>query len=119
MPRLARTVLVMVVLVGGAAHAEAFVDLRAGASFTDQNDVELGAFGGSVEFESEYEDSATVGGRAGYWFESAPWVGLAIDASYFSPDAEDGGPDLDVIPVSPLLMLRLPLATDDAYPRGR
>jgi opacity protein-like surface antigen len=111
--------LAALVLVGGGAHAEAFFDLRTGASFTDEGDVEISTFVGSVDFSSEFEDSVTVGGRAGYWFESLPWLGLAVDASYFAPDTEDAGFELDVIPVSPLLMLRAPLASDEEYPHGR
>jgi hypothetical protein len=48
---------------------------RVGGSFTDDNDVELSVPGASVEFSTEYEDSVTGGGRAGYWFDSVPWLG--------------------------------------------
>jgi hypothetical protein len=102
-----------------AARAEAFFDLRAGASFTEDGDTEVSALGVSLSGESEFEDAVTVGGRGGYWFESLPWIGLAIDASYFAPDLERGGPDLDVVPVSPLLMLRAPLFEDEEYSHGR
>jgi opacity protein-like surface antigen len=112
-------VLAALALSGSAAHAEGFVDLRAGASFTPENDVELHAGRASLAFESEFDESATVGGRGGYWFESLPVVGLALDVSYFAPDAKGGGPDLDVIPISPLLMLRAPLGSDEEYPNGR
>ena len=117
--RFSSTALAALALSGAAAHAEGFFDLRVGGSFTSEGEVELSALGASLSFDSEFEDSVTVGGRLGYWFESAPWVGLAVDASYFAPDAEDGGPDLDVIPVSPLLMLRAPLVTDEEFPHGR
>jgi opacity protein-like surface antigen len=123
MRRLALTAAAALALLGNGAHAEAFFDLRGGASFTDKGDVEgaavFGPFFFSTDFESEFEDSATVGGRGGYWFEAFPWIGLAADASWFAPDTEGGGLELDVIPVSPLLMLRAPLVSDEEFPRGR
>ncbi len=106
-------------LLGEPISAEAFFDLRGGGSFTSDGDVDLKALGFSVGGTAEFEDSGTVGGRGGYWFESVPWVGLALDVSYFAPDIENGGPELDVIPVSPLLMLRAPIASDAEFPHGR
>jgi opacity protein-like surface antigen len=112
------------VLVGlptsNAARAEGFVDLRIGGSFTEDNDVEVDTPGGSGSFETEYEDSVTGGVRGGYWFESLPWLGVAGDVSYFAPDQDtSGGPEYDVIPISPLLMLRAPLVTSEEFPHGR
>ena len=102
-----------------AVRAEGFVDLRVGGAFTEDGDVELSAGGASIEFERSYEDSPTGGVRGGYWFDSLPWFGLAGDVSYFAPDDDDGGPEIDVIPISPLLMLRAPLAPSDEFPNGR
>src|SRR5688572_3395651 len=82
------------------ARAEGFADLRVGGAFTEDGDVDVDV--GPVTFsgETEYEDSVTGGGRAGYWFLS--WLGLAADVSYFAPDDDAGGPEVDVIPISPL-----------------
>jgi hypothetical protein len=46
-------------------------------------------------------------------------AGLAADVSYFAPDDDTGGPEYDVIPVSPLLMLRAPISTSEEFPNGR
>src|SRR4030095_14779336 len=105
-----------------AARAEGFVDLRVGGAFTEDNDVEFTrpGGGGSVEFPTEYEDSVTGGVRGGYWFESLPWLGLAADVSYFAPDDDTSfGAEYDVIPLSPLLMGRVPIATSEEFPHGR
>lgn len=115
---LARLIFVLV-LLATAARAEGFVDLRVGGSFTEDGDVELSAAGASIEFERSYEDSLTGGVRGGYWFDSLPWFGLAGDVSYFGPDDDQSGPEFDVIPISPLLMLRAPLAPSDEFPHGR
>jgi opacity protein-like surface antigen len=102
-----------------AARAEGFVDLRVGGAFTEDGDVELSVPGFSVTGETDFEDSVTGGGRLGYWFDSFPWLGLAADVSYFAPDIDDGGTEIGVIPISPLLMMRAPLADDEEFPHGR
>lgn len=105
-----------------AARAEGFVDLRVGGSFTEDNDVEIDPPGGGGSFEvpTQYEDSVNGGVRGGYWFDSLPWLGLAADVSYFGPnDDTPGGPEYDLIPLSPLLMARVPIATSEEYPHGR
>jgi len=109
-----------VVLIASGARGEPFVDLRVGGAFTEDNDVELRFGGASATFPTEYEDSPTGGVRGGYWFDVLPWVGIAADVSYFAPDDDTlGGPEYDVIPVSPLLMGRIPIATSEEYPHGR
>src|SRR5262245_47344904 len=126
MDRVARIVcrISMIVLVAlsapSGASGEGFVDLRVGGSFTVDNDVELSVPGFSVDIPTQYEDSVTGGIRGGYWFDSLPWLGLGADVSYFAPDDDTpGGPEYDVIPVSPLLMGRIPIATSEEYPHGR
>ena len=119
MTRASQILLFVAVLLPLTARAEGFIELRVGGSFTDDNDVKLSVPGASVEFSTEYEDSLTGGGRAGYWFDSLPWLGLAADVSYFAPDDDTGGPEYDVIPLSPLLMLRVPISTSQEFPNGR
>jgi opacity protein-like surface antigen len=104
-----------------AARAEGFVDLRVGGAFTEDNDVDFDPpIGPFDEFPTEYEDSVTGGVRGGYWFESLPWLGLAADVSYFAPDDDTSfGAEYDVIPLSPLLMGRVPIATSEEFPHGR
>jgi opacity protein-like surface antigen len=104
----------------GAARAEGFVDLRVAGSFTEDNDVRLSFLGASIKGPTEYEDSVSGGVRVGYWFDALPWLGLAADVSYFGPnDDTPGGPKYDVIPVSPLLLARVPIATSEEFPNGR
>jgi opacity protein-like surface antigen len=101
-----------------AARAEGFVDLRVGGAFTDDGDVDISAFGTTfASGEADFDDSVTGGMRGGYWFESLPWLGLAADVSYFAPDS--GSADFDVIPVTPMLMLRVPVRPTEEFPGGR
>ena len=72
------------------AAAEWFVDLYAGAGFTDADDhtnrapvFDLDV----VVLDIAYKDSAMIGGRAGYWFDSVSFLGVGVDASHvFGPD---------------------------------
>jgi len=106
--------------IAGSARAEGFVDLRVGGAFTEDNDVQLSVGPASIDFPTEYKDSVTGGVRGGYWFDSLSWLGLALDVSYFAPDDDTaGGPEYDVIPISPLLMARVPISTSEEFPHGR
>lgn len=97
--------------------AERFADLYVGGSFSTDEDFTVSASGGTATIEVDFDSSFTLGYRLGYWFESFPWVGLALEASYFSSDTENI--DLYAIPVSGLLMFRLPLMKSNDYPRGQ
>jgi hypothetical protein len=101
-------------LLATPASAEWFADLWAGASRTESEDLKLTILDVEVSEEVDYSNTFTVGLRVGYWFDSARWLGLALDASYFRPD-----PDLTVFPVSALVLLRLPLLTSEDFPKGR
>lgn len=96
------------------ASAEWFGDLYVGDSRTKSEDLKLRILDIEVESEVDYSDTISGGFRVGYWFEGAPWLGLAVDASYFTPDS-----DVSVVPVSALLMLRLPLFRSTKFPGGR
>jgi opacity protein-like surface antigen len=108
-------------LLGSAvrpASAEWFLDGYGGASLTADADVTIrngATFDDKVKFDTE----AMGGGRLGYWF--LPWLGVAADISYFAP-AGDGNTvetRLEVVPMSPLVMLRLPLLVSPEFPNGR
>lgn len=100
-----------------AGSAEWYGSVYLGASHTEAsaNRFELG--GATVRSLETSDDSSLFGGRLGYWLESRPWLGVAADASVFTPDFEDV--TMTVAPVSALLMARLPLLEANEYPRGR
>ncbi len=104
------------------ASAEWFLDLYGGASFTQDADVKLRG-GRSLDDKVNFDTVGTAGGRFGYWFGALglPWLGAALDVSYFAPDAT--GPTIDthleVIPISSLVMFRAPLLASPAFPYGQ
>ena len=108
------------IALGATARAEGFLDVYAGWSSTrDASTVVTPAsLGGGG---TTHEDSFTAGLRGGYWFESQPWLGIAGDVSYFKPDTSlfFFAQDLDLVPISALLMLRAPLFKSAEFPNGR
>ena len=105
------------------AAAEWFGDLYLGAAWTRSHNASTTVPAGEPEPNGEYEyapppptptseteradfkSGLALGGRVGYWFQSASALGLALDVSYFQPDAN--GVDLTVVPISALVMVRL------------
>ncbi len=66
----------------------------------------------------DFDSSFTIGGRLGYWAESYPWLGGAIDGSSFQADGDNV--EISVSTVSLLLMVRWPfLLTSPEIPKGR
>jgi hypothetical protein len=106
--------------------AERFWDFYGGAVRPENEDVtatiqSFAFFGPTAIFtetrEVSFDTSFVLGLRGGNWFEGAyEWIGLAADVSYFQADADRV--ELDVVPLSVLLMFRYPLLRSDAHPRG-
>jgi opacity protein-like surface antigen len=107
-----------------AMQAEGFVDLRMGPAFSENGDLRVRSNGPGPGRGSQlaYDPGFTLGVRGGYWFEdSFNWLGLGLDFSYFHAleDRTNGELDIFAMPLTPLLMLRAPLASDADYPGGR
>jgi outer membrane protein W len=100
------------------ASAEWFLDLYGGATFAEDADVEFRG-GATLDDTIEFDTTGTGGGRIGYWF--LPFLGVALDASYFAPKAENVGFDtrIEVIPISALVLLRAPLFASPAFQNGQ
>lgn len=150
---IAMLVLAALGVVAAPARAEWAIDLFGGVSWTNSADVDVSGrdnTGVSTRVtlsHVEVERGFTVGGRLGYWFESAPFLGLGLDAFYFSlpvpaqtvaasgtfsgslfgdsitftPSGDARIPELDLpsAAFSPQLMLRWPLLTSMDAPKGR
>jgi hypothetical protein len=140
--------------VGAApARAELNIDIFGGLSWTQPTDVAVDGIDGTnvnvkgVVSNVDVDRGYTVGLRFGYWFESLPFLGLGVDAFYFSlpvpaqtvnttatftgnihgkPITATGSgqvrlPSIDLPSAgfSPQLMLRWPLFTSNDMPKGR
>lgn len=119
-----------------AARAEAFFDIYFGGAFPEDSDVDVDADdpfwnasrdlsppGAQYSSDVEWDSSPSMGMRGGYWFEG--WgpsiLGAALDLSYYHALEDDSFASLDVYatPITPLLMLRIPLGYDEEFPGGR
>lgn len=110
-------------LIPHTAGAEFFIDAYAGGAFTRESNVSFSILDTITNVEIDTKDSFIAGGRLGYWFGFFPWVGLALDVSYFEMEGNPpssigdvqlstldnlGNADFDILPISALVMLRLP-----------
>jgi Outer membrane protein beta-barrel domain len=104
------------------ASAEWFLDLYGGAAFTQDADIKINN-NTTLNAKLKFDTEATGGGRLGYWLTGVgvPWLGFALDASYYAPatSAADVEARLEVVPISALVLLRLPLLADPEVPTGR
>lgn len=86
-------VVVWLVAAAPPSSAEWFADLYLGAALTESADFRITAPavapGLTIVFQDvEFEPSVAYGGRGGYWFDGAPFLGLALDVSHFEPDID-------------------------------
>lgn len=123
------------------ASAEWFADLFAGVSSTQDHNVKLNDHGiGQGTYEDvEFDRSLAWGGRAGRYFDSLPFLGVAVDFLRYNPDIGGqsvqlrgcffpggcgtgrggiGRIEVQTNAVSVDLMLRLPLFKSADAPQG-
>jgi len=107
-------VALLILVVPATASAEWFAGFYLGGAVTTKEDIKFDLFGTQVTQELDTGGSITVGARAGYWLAQFPWLGFAVDASYFSPAT-----DIITFPLTALVMARYPLLKDDEFRDGR
>jgi opacity protein-like surface antigen len=96
------------------ASAEWFLDGYVGASLTHRGEITFEAFDDELERDAEYRSSAVFGVRGGKWLDALPWLGVAVDVSYFKPAA-----DIHVFPLTALVMARYGFLRDEEFKDGR
>ena len=120
--------------------AEWFADLYAGAAYTPNSDVTLvvNPPSGSADHtfhDVKWNNSATYGARAGYWFDGTPWLGIGLDVFRFDTDIPTQSVSTTILGVTAPatlqaidvsnkvvaldVLLRYPLYVSPAYPKGR
>jgi opacity protein-like surface antigen len=104
---------VIAVLTVAPARAEWFADAHIGVGVTQNDDVKFTTRSFESTATVNYTSSVSPGLRVGRWFTDFPWFGLAVAASYFGPQA-----DLQVIPLSVLMMARYRVMKNEEFPDG-
>jgi hypothetical protein len=112
-----------------SAGAQGFVDLYFGAAWPEEDEVDTHAddpiVNEMIRYNSDVEWDATpsIGMRGGYWFEEPGFnfIGVGIDLSGYGAFEDSGFASLDawLTPLTPLLMLRIPLLASEEFPGGR
>ena len=134
-------VMCLVLSTAGPASAEWFADVYAGQSLTLNDDVTVHSPSGlSIYRDTEFDRALIFGGRFGRFLDAAPFLGLGVDVSTFSPTIGpqqlhidgcvpsggcSGGPggttgriDVGTLAVSLDVLLRLPLLKSEKAPWG-
>ncbi|MGH2357223.1 MAG: outer membrane protein [Candidatus Limnocylindria bacterium] len=108
------SIAVAVLAFAPAASAEWFLDGYIGAAVTQNDKITFTTFGTEETQDVTYSASPVFGVRAGHWFDAIPWLGLAVDASYFRVSR-----DSHIFPLSGLVMARYGFLRDDEFREGR
>jgi opacity protein-like surface antigen len=107
------TALIVLALASNAC-AEWFADGYIGASLTGKDEITFTTFNVERKQDVSYKSSAVFGVRLGKWFDQAPWLAVALDGSYFRPSG-----DIQVFPLTALLMVRHGFLKDEEFKEGR
>jgi hypothetical protein len=106
------------------AWAEWSFDVYMGGAFLPTGDITVNDNTGMEN--ADFKDAFIVGGRFGYWFGTVPYLGVALDVSYFATELTGlassdifAGTDLNRVLLSGLARLRLPLLRTRTVPRGQ
>ena len=112
--RLVLTAVFAVLTLSSPASAEWFADAYIGAALTSSDDITFTTFNVERKQDAGYRSSAAHGLRFGRWFDDLPWLGVAVDGSYFK-----AARDVHVIPLTALVMARYGFLRDDEFREGR
>lgn len=108
-------------LAAPASAWEGYTSLYGGGAFTEDDNGIISMPGFSSAPETDFEDSGVVGARLGFWGpEEFRFLGGTFDVSGFSPDGRGSTDpaDFDVVPISFLVMGRVPLLESEEHPKG-
>jgi len=114
--------------VAAPASAEWFADLYSGVVVWVDPTIHVDVGGVSREKSKDTTIAdLTIGGRFGYWLHPLPWLGFALDTSYYQLDVTPKNAKnlflqdakLQVIPITPMVMARLPLLESSEFPTGQ
>ena len=112
--RLTLSLLFALLALSSPASAEWFLDGYVGASLTHKGEFTFEAFDAELERDAEYQSSAVFGVRGGKWLDVLPWLGVAVELSYFRPSA-----DILVFPITALVLARYGFLRNEEFKDGR
>lgn len=108
------SIVLTLLTLASPASAEWFADAFIGASLTSKDEITFTTFGVERKQDADFKSSAIFGLRVGKWLDGLPWLGVAVDGSYFRASA-----DVQVFPITGLVMLRYGFLKDEEFKEGR
>jgi hypothetical protein len=138
--------LAAMILIGGGwlastASAEVVLDVYAGGAFHGSSEIESRVSGASASpIRASWGSKGEFGLRPSYWLEGdfrlpfvpgekvvpLSWLGAALDVGYYGADTTgatgqsgQGLLELNLFPLTPLLMIRIPMGATEEQPGGR
>src|SRR2546428_9615140 len=116
MPRLSvlLPVILAVLVLAQPALAEWFADAYLGPGMTSSGTLTFTTFGEERKQDLRGRSSPVFGLRFGRWLDEIPWLGFALDVSYFRP-----APDVQTVPINALVMARYGFLKDEEFTQGR
>jgi opacity protein-like surface antigen len=108
------SIVLVLAALASPASAEWFADGYVGASLTSKDEITFTTFRVERHQDVDYKSSAIFGLRFGRWFDGLPWLGVAVDGSYFRASK-----DVQVFPITGLVMARYGLLKDEEFKEGR
>jgi len=113
--------LVAAAWMGLAPSAAAEIDLDGYLGGAFFNSSRLYQRGTGDPLSVDWDSSISFGLRGTYWLEgSFDWLGIGADWSYAATKlSERDGREIQMFPLTPLLMVRIPLYKSERFERGR
>lgn len=104
----------------GRSNAEGFLDIYGGGSFSQQSNVTGTIVGfGTGTFPIAWENGGNFGVRGGYWFTGpVKWLGVGGEIGWFNAPVPGAPVDLHVIPITPMVLVRIPIMPNADHPGG-
>lgn len=119
-----RTTLALAALVAvpAVARGEFFADFNIGIAYSQPSDVDVDDYTFfppvNVRADVDFDPSISLGIRIGSWGPYVPWLGFALDFSFFMAEG-DVIEENYIFPVSALVMFRAPLLRREGFRGGR
>lgn len=106
-------ILCTIVFHPSEAKAEGFSELFVGSALSRNRVITFSVQEKEVKAGGNFHNSFCMGYRLGYWFECYPWLGSALEVSRFQPEIDKG--EITIIPLTMLVMFRMPLSESPEY----
>lgn len=103
-PRITLIMGALLIISAGPVMAGGFADLYVGGAFHQDEEISYKGAEQRISYSADPDTGFTVGYRMGYWFDSIPWLGIALEGSYYTHDTDVA--DVTVFPLSALLMIQ-------------